>query len=190
MKKRFLYVALLMAGLMPMQQLHAQRLQQKLGRGVVAVQRSNNVLISWRKLAQEGDSVKYNIYTRTAGSGDYTKLTDEPISKTNYQTSTSALPYNTEIAVTTVIDGKESEKSIPWLFKQHSNANVFLDINFETQVLDPNNYKCKYVWPADMNGDGEIDTYIVDRRYCGQGTSVDTDENVDADSSSSEARCG
>ena len=58
MKKRFLYVALLMAGLMPMQQLHAQRLQQKLGRGVVAVQRSNNVLISWRKLAQEGDSAK------------------------------------------------------------------------------------------------------------------------------------
>ena len=190
MKKRFLYAALLMAGLMPVQQLNAQRLQQKLGRGVVAVQRSNNVLISWRKLAQEGDSVKYNIYTRTAGSGDYTKLTDEPVAKTNYQTSTSALPYNTEIAVTTVIDGKESEKSAPWLFKQHSNANVFLDINFETKILDPNDYKCKYVWPADMDGDGEIDTYIVDRRYCGQGTSVDTDEDVDADSSSSEETTG
>ena len=190
MKKRFLYAALLMAGLMPVQQLNAQRLQQKLGRGVVAVQRSNNVLISWRKLAQEGDSVKYNIYTRTAGSGDYTKLTDEPVAKTNYQTSTSALPYNTEIAVTTVIDGKESEKSAPWLFRQHSNANVFLDINFETKVLDPNDYKCKYVWPADMDGDGEIDTYIVDRRYCGQGASVDTDENVDADSSSSAETTG
>ena len=179
MKKRFLYAALLMAGLMPMQQMHAQRLQQKLGRGVVAVQRSNDVLISWRKLAQEGDSVKYNIYTRAAGSGEYTKLTDEPISKTNYLTSTSSLPYNTEIAVTTVIDGKESEKSIPWLFKQHSNANVFMDINFETKLLDPNNYKCKYVWPADMDGDGEIDTYIVDRLYCGQGASTGDDDEDD-----------
>ena len=183
MKKRFLYAALLMAGLMPVQQLQAQRLQQKLGRGVIAVQRSSDVLISWRKLAQEGDSVKYNIYTRAAGSGDYTKLTDEPVAKTNYQIAASALPYNTEIAVTTVIDGKESEKSSPWLFKQHSNANVFMDINFETKLLDPNNYKCKYVWPADMNGDGEIDTYIVDRLYCGQGSTGEEEDNEDADTS-------
>ena len=183
MKKRFLYAALLMAGLMPVQQLQAQRLQQKLGRGVVAVQRSSDVLISWRKLAQEGDSVKYNIYTRAAGSGDYTRLTDEPVSKTNYLIAASALPYNTEIAVTTVIDGKESEKSIPWLFKQHSNANVFMDINFETKLLDPNNYKCKYVWPADMNGDGEIDTYIVDRLYCGQGSTGEEEDDEDADTS-------
>ena len=185
MKKHVLFAALLIAGLAPLQNIHAQRIQQKLGRGVVAVQRSNDVLISWRKLAQEGDSVKYNIYTRTAGSGDYAKLTDEPISKTNYQTTVSALPYNTEIAVTTVIDGKESEKSIPWLFKKQSNANVFLDINFETEVLNPNDYKCKYVWPADMDGDGEIDTYIVDRRYCGHDSSGDEEDNVDENSSSS-----
>ncbi len=183
MYKSVFLSALLVAGLMPFQQADAQRLQQKLGRGVVAVQRSNKVLISWRKLAQEGDSVKYNIYTRAAGSGDYTKLTSEPLDKTNYSTTTSALPYNTEIAVTTVINGKESEKSIPWLFKQNANANVFMDINFETKLLDPNDYKCKYVWPADMDGDGEIDTYIVDRLYCGQGTSGDEDESEDDDTS-------
>lgn len=187
MKKHFLFSALLIAGLMPLQGLHAQRMQQKLGRGVVAVQRSGNVFISWRKLAQEGDSVKYNIYTRAAGSGDYTKLTDEPIAKTNYSTTTSALPYNTEIAVTTVIDGKESEKSVPWLFQQTKGSNVFMDINFETQLLNPNDYKCKYVWPADMDGDGEVDTYIVDRLYCGQGSSGDTDEGEEdaSDSASS-----
>lgn len=179
MNKKVLFSALLMAGLMPLQQANAQRMQQKLGRGVVAVQRSGNILISWRKLAQEGDSVKYNVYTRSQGAADYTKLTDEPIVKTNYSTTTSALPYNTEIAVTTVIDGKESEKSIPWLFEQRSNANVFMDINFETKLLDPNDYKCKYVWPADMDGDGEVDTYIVDRLYCGQGASTDTDESED-----------
>ena len=182
MNKKVLFSALLMAGLMPLQQANAQRIQQKLGRGVVAVQRSGNVLISWRKLAQEGDSVKYNIYTRSQGATDYTKLTAEPLDKTNYSTTTSALPYNTEIAVTTVIDGKESEKSVPWLFKQSANANVFMDINFETKLLDPNDYKCKYVWPADMDGDGEVDTYIVDRLYCGQGSSGDTDESEDDNS--------
>lgn len=183
MKKKILFASLLMAGLMPLQQANAQRLHQKLGRGVVAVQRSNNVLISWRKLAQEGDNVKYNIYTRSAGSGDYTKLTQEPLDKTNYSTTTSALPYNTEIAVTTVVDGKESEKSVPWLFKQNTGSNVFMDINFEAKLLDPNDYKCKYVWPADMDGDGEIDTYIVDRLYCGQGSSGDTDESENDDAS-------
>ena len=150
MKKRFLYAALLMAGLMPVQQLQAQRLQQKLGRGVVAVQRSSDVLISWRKLAQEGDSVKYNIYTRAAGSGDYTRLTDEPVSKTNYLIAASALPYNTEIAVTTVIDGKESEKSIPWLFKQHSNAHSCLLVNkcflcpSSVSMFFPHSFHCSF----------------------------------------------
>ena len=179
-RKKLLQSALLLVGLICFQGADAQRLHQRLGRGVVAVQRSGNVLLSWRKLAQEGDSVKYNIYTRQAGSGDsYTKLNGEPLSKTNYSSTTAELPYNTEVAVTAVAGGKESEKSEPWLFVKHSNANAFVDINFETTLLNPNDYKCKYVWPADMDGDGEIDTYIVDRLYCGQGSSADEDESED-----------
>ena len=62
--------------------INAQRLQQKLGRGVVAVNRSGSTirnvtsaagtgsLISWRKLAQEPEGTTYNVYKRAKGTVD------------------------------------------------------------------------------------------------------------------------
>lgn len=150
----------------------AQRMQQKLGRAVVAVTdpSGSNVLVTWRKLAQEPENCTYNIYTRTKGGSDYKKINATPITKTNYQSTRTAIPYNTEIAVTTVSGGVESEKSNPFLFEQHSYKDVFFDFNFETAVLTPNNYKAKYAWPMDLNGNGEFDAILVDRLYCGDGT--------------------
>lgn len=64
--------------------LSAQRLQQPLDRGVVAVYRSGGrsvtssggtgYLISWRKLAQEPEGITYNVYKRAQGATEYTKI--------------------------------------------------------------------------------------------------------------------
>lgn len=152
----------------------AQRIQQKLGRSVVAVtDQATNVLVTWRKLAQEPENCTYNIYTRKKGATDFTKLNSTPITKTNYRTTTTTIPYNTEIAVTTVYGDVESEKSNPFLFKQQSYKDVFFDFNFETKVLTPNNYKAKYAWPMDLDGNGEFDAILVDRLYCGDGSVAD-----------------
>ena len=62
----------------------AQRLQQPLDRGVVAVYRSGGrsvtasggtgYLVSWRKLAQEPEGTTYNVYKRSAGTSEFTKM--------------------------------------------------------------------------------------------------------------------
>ena len=149
---------LLTATLLPMPS-QAQRIGQTLGRGVVAVVRSSGVLVSWRKLAQEGDVI-YGLYKRTGDSGAWTLVTTT--NKTNYSTTLSSLPYGTQLAVST--DGGTTF-SEPFQLKKQAWDNVFLDINFETKVLNPSDYKCKFVWPADLDGDGEMDEYIVDRLH-------------------------
>ena len=60
-----------------------QRIQQPLGRGVVAVKNGSSVLVSWRKLAQEAENANYNVYYRTIGGDQYTKLNTTPLTVTN-----------------------------------------------------------------------------------------------------------
>lgn len=170
---RKFYIGLLMAAMLP-SCLYAQRIQQKLGRSVVAVAGSDNVLVTWRKLAQEPENCTYNLYMRKQGSSDYTKVNAEPIVNTNYQATVSTIPYGTELAVTMVSpDGTEGDKSSPFLFQSHAYNNVFIDIDFEGAVLNPNNYEFKYAWPMDNDGDGEFDALLVDRRYCGLAGQAD-----------------
>ncbi len=147
----------------------AQRIQQKLGRSVVAVGNPSgyDVLVSWRKLAQEPENCTYNVYVKKSGATSYTKVNSTPIDNTNFQTTRSVIPFNTEVAVTMVSNGVESEKSNPFLFKQQAWKDVFFDIDFETSVLTPNNYRVKYVWPMDLDGNGEYDALLVDRCYAG-----------------------
>ena len=173
MKK--LTIGLLMAAMLP-SGAYAQRIQQELGRSVVAVTdgAAQNVLVSWRKLAQEPENCTYNLYSRAQGSTSFTKLNSSPIAQTNYQVSRTAIPYGTELAVTMVSpDGTEGEMSRTFLFKQQAYGNAFLDIDFETEVLNPNNYEFKYAWPMDLDGNGEYDALLVDRRYCGLAGAAD-----------------
>lgn len=165
-------IALFAIGLAAMPS-HAQRIQQSLSRGVVAVKGAKGVLVSWRKLQQDPDSATYNLYARQ--TGDYRQLNTTPLKASNFSTTLAKLPYGSEIAVT-VIDrhGNESEKSAPFLFKSHAWNNCFVDIDFETTVLDPNRYFAKYIWPADLDGDGELE-YVVDR-LC----NTDNDHPVDS----------
>lgn len=160
-------IALIMATVLPCAT-QAQRIQQKLGRAVVAVtDKGQNVLVSWRKLAQEPENITYNIYKRSGGTGEYTKVNAEPVKKTNFKTTRSAIPYGSELAVTTVSDGVESAKSAPFMFKEQAYKDVFLDIDFETTILNPDEYKVKYAWPMDLDGNGEFDAVLVDRLFTG-----------------------
>ena len=142
--------------------LSAQRLQQPLGRGVVAVKNGEKVFVSWRKLAQEAETAQYNLYTRTIGSDSYTRVNDAPLSVTNYSTTTSVIPTGHEIAVAVVVDGVEQPMSDAYAFTGHDMRSVFMEITYDT-LLSHNEYTTKFIWPADLTGDGEYD-YVVDRR--------------------------
>ena len=136
--------------------IYAQRLQQPLGRGVVAVRNESKVLISWRKLAQEPEDAKYNVYVNG------TKLNGTPLAKTNFATTTARVANGAKVTVAVVIDGVEQAQSQPYTYKTQSWNNVVTRIDFEKTVLNPNDYKAKYAWPADLDGDGEYE-WIVDR---------------------------
>lgn len=147
----------------------AQRIQQRLDRGVVAVKNGTSVFISWRKLAQEPENAKYNVYTCAVGSEQYTKINSSPLSVTNTTTTTANVPVGNEIVVALVVDGEEQAKSLPFLLKNHSLRSTFLDITYEKTVVPYDGFVTKFVWPADLDGDGEFD-YVVDRISTGTET--------------------
>jgi autotransporter-associated beta strand protein len=171
--------------------LHAQRLQQPLARGVVAVNRSGGTirsvtasggtgnLISWRKLAQEPEGTTYNVYRRAAGATQFTKMNSTPLKTTCY--TPSSLSNNTEYAVTAVSpDGTEGGMSAPFLYKTQPYPNVWLNIDFDNTVLQRNDYRTKFVWPMDTDGDGEYDAVVADRLFAGaaSGQESDNEENT------------
>lgn len=144
----------------------AQRQQQKLGRGVVAVQNGNNVTVTWRRLAQEPENARYNIYKRNSGSGEFVKMNATPLRNTNYSTTVSSLPTGSEVAVAILVNEggeyKEKEMSQPFLFKKQDLRNIYMSILFNNSPLNNADFDTKFCWPVDLNGNGEYD-YVVDR---------------------------
>ena len=167
--------------------MQAQRLQQRLGRSVVATNRSGSTirsvtssagtgsLISWRKLAQEPEGTTYNVYKRAKGATEYTKINANPLKVTCLSTT---LANNTEYAVTAISpEGVEGEMSTPYLYKTQAYPNVWFDFNFDDKVIKRNDYRTKFVWPMDLNGNGEFDAVVVDRLYAGAASGDESEES-------------
>ena len=135
----------------------AQRLQQPLGRGVVAVRNGSNVLVSWRRLAQEPENATYNVYVNGA------KANTTPLKNTNWQTTSSKVPTGASVTVTLIRDGVEGEPSTPFVAKSFDMRNMFMSILFDASPLAAADFNTSYVWPVDLDGDGEMD-YVVNRK--------------------------
>ena len=165
----------------------AQRLQQPMGRGVVVTYRKttersvtssggSGYLVSWRKLAQEPEGTTYNLYQRKAGATDYTKVNSQPLKVTNYKPSSVA--DNTEWAVAAVSpQGVEGEKSKPFRYKTQPWSNVWFKFDFDNTVIPRNDYRTKFVWPMDLDGDGEVDAVVADRLFAGAASGEDDAES-------------
>lgn len=144
--------------------IHAQRIQPRLGRGVVAVSNGSNVNVTWRRLAQEPENATYNIYV------DGKKINSAPLRNTNFQSTTATVPFGSKLTVSVVADGKESEQSVPFEFSRRDTRCMFMDINFEQggSPLKSADYNTAYVWPVDLDGNGEMD-YVVNRKSNSNG---------------------
>lgn len=167
----------------------AQRLQQPLGRGVVVVSRigtsrtgdgGSGSLVSWRKLAQEPEGTTYNLYRRSAGATDFTKVNTEPLTKTNYAIATPQT--GSEYAVTAISpDGTEGSMSVPFKYQKREWDNVWFHFEFDNTVIPRDDYRTKFTWPMDLDGDGEVDAILCDRLYAGaQETDYDSDESAES----------
>ena len=140
----------------------AQRLQQDLGRGVVAVVRNTErsvtagnegCLVSWRRLAQEPEQTVYNLYVNgslvTTTSGTCHVLTK--------------INNGDRMRVVPVINGKEDDSTAgEFTFDKARQpySNAFMKIEFEGIICHPDSFNAVYAWPADLDGDGEYD-YVV-----------------------------
>jgi len=146
----------------------AQRKMEKLDRGVVAVKNNvGNYFVSWRFLATDPENIQFNLYAMKAGASSFAKLNTTPLTQTNYQPATGAIGNGTQLYTTPVVNGVEG---IPGgIFTVNSTGfntyrSAFLDISYNpaNDGLDISKYSTKFIWPADLDGDGEYD-YVVDR---------------------------
>lgn len=144
----------------------AQRITQKLGRGVVAVNRLSTkspgnmrfnrgtYLISWRRFAEEPDTTLYRVYIN--GS----KITETK--NTNYVPS--ALSDGDVITVNPVI-GSEEQADAGGSFTYNSSKtlfpNAFMNIDFENKICPADSFRTPFVFPGDLDGDGNMDYVVV-----------------------------
>ena len=152
MKKILLSVGLLMAlagGLM------AQRVTDKLDRGLVAQPLGSGNFVSWRIMGEEYYDTEYNLYR------DGKKLNSTPLKVSNYTDTGGSSTSKYQVAA--VVRGVEQEKSAEvtrW-------NNGYLDISMQ-RVINRNgadatgNYTLNDVSLADVDGDG-ISEFIVKR---------------------------
>lgn len=155
-RKNVILCLMIFAAIYPLQNL-AQRIQQPLGRGIVASKNGSNALITWRRLAQDPENTQYNIYVNG------TKLNTSPLTNTNFQTTASKVPAGSQITVTLVNNGVESAPSNARTVGNYDLRNMFMSIRFDASPLNAADYNTAYVWPVDLNGDGEMD-YVVNRK--------------------------
>ena len=160
MKKAFLSV--LGALFLFSSSVYSQRIQQPLGRGVVVAVNGSSATVTWRRLAQEPENATYNIYV----NGN--KITATPVSNTNYATNTSKVPIGSEVTVSVVANGVESAQSTPYKVVSRDLRNMFMSIRFDASPLTASGYSTDYVWPADLDGDGEMD-YVLNRKSLSTG---------------------
>ncbi|MDD3321391.1 MAG: autotransporter-associated beta strand repeat-containing protein [Paludibacter sp.] len=152
-----------------------QRKMEKLDRGVVAVRNASSVyFVSWRYLATDPEDIQFNLYAKKAGSSGFSKLNSSPLTVPNFQTSTGAVGTGTQLYVTTLIKGVESAPSSMFTvnatgFNTYRSAYLDITYNQANDGLDISQYSTKFVWPVDLDGDGEYD-FVVDRLSTTGGT--------------------
>lgn len=124
---------------------NAQRMTDKLNRGLVAVKTDKGVFCSWRITAEEYYDVKYNIYR------DGTKLNAQPLDASNFTDTngSASSTYTVEAVVRGVAQAKSPatkvwEKNYKTIVPKH-------DPSLKSTYV-PNDACC-----ADVDGDGELE---------------------------------
>lgn len=125
----------------------AQRIMEKLNRGVIAVKTDNgDVFLSWRLLANDPQNIGFNIYR----NGE--KINDQPISNTTCFTDSKGKD-NASYFIIPLTDGKENPKHS---VKTSVHPNPFFDLPLKThEGYQPNDASV-----GDLDGDGDYEIIL------------------------------
>ena len=171
MKKHLLY-SMLLATMVPLGG-QAQRVMDKIDRGLVAVKTANGVFCSWRIFGEEYYDVSYNLYRNG------TKVNDKPLTVSNFVDTNGA--DGNEYTVAPVVRGveKAQSKSVKvWVnnyFDIQLQPVYDADGNDITSVYEPND-----VSVADVDGDGVQEILLKRRnRTDGGGSDVKNFDRIE-----------
>ncbi|NLF30075.1 MAG: silent information regulator protein Sir2 [Planctomycetes bacterium] len=132
----------------------SQRLEERLGRGVVAVPAGEGVHVSWRLLKNDPETIAFDVYRR-AGDGAPGKLNAEPIRRTTDFTDT-AVPDGAAHAYAAVeagtVPSARTEWSAPVIASPARGNYVSIPLN------GPHTFQ--RIGLGDLDGDGRLD-YVI-----------------------------
>ncbi|MBN1560609.1 silent information regulator protein Sir2 [candidate division KSB1 bacterium] len=139
-----------------------ERIEEKLGRGLVAVRATRDVVyLSWRLLKDDPPNVAFNIY-RTSESGEPIRLNPKPLQQTTDFTDKSvSFAVDNDWWVTAVIGEKESASSARVTLPAGAPVQNYLSIRLRDDIKERGVHK---VGIGDLDGDGEYD-FVVKRPY-------------------------
>lgn len=167
MKKRYFIVAAILAALaMPAA---AQRIMDKLDRGLVAVKTNTGIYCSWRIFGEEYYDVKYNIYR------DGVKINDKPLDVSNFtdKSGTTANQYT----VTAVIQGKEETpcQAVTPLEHDYLVIPKAKRIGNDGTTDITNDYQPNDATVGDVDGDGQMEIFVKEINTADKVTTSDKD---------------
>ena len=150
-------VAAVAIGFVSLSQTCGQRQMEKLGRGVVAVNRGDGkVYVGWRLLGTDPEGIAFNVY-RAPGGGEAVRLNGRPVaSSTNFVDAKADLSKSNAWFVRPVLDGKEQAASAPFTLQAGAAARPYISIPLRTpEGCMPNDASV-----GDLDGDGEYEIVV------------------------------
>ncbi len=161
------FVALFAMLLGVAQTAYAQRVTDKLDRGLIAMKSGSYIYLNWRIFGEEYYDVTYNVYRGT------TKLNDTPLSVSNYRDTGGTV--SDSYTVRAVVRGVEQEACAPVTPWSTSYKEIKLTHEDIKSTLVPNDACC-----ADVDGDGELEILMkfdnlseIEQSYPKAGPTVD-----------------
>lgn len=135
-----------------------QRIEEKLGRGMVAVPTGQGkVYMGWRLLKSDPESIAFNVYRSTTGGGAV-KLNAEPIRKTtDFVDANAPLDRENTWWVRPVLNGKELEASGRAVLPANPPERQYISFKLRDDISGRGIHK---VGIGDLDGDGEYDFVI------------------------------
>jgi len=136
-----------------------ERVEEKLGRGLVALRVSDSaVYLAWRLLKSDPATVAFNVY-RSTGGGPPVRLNAKPVQRTTDYVDAHA-PAGQEHSwwVCPIVNGRELEASHPVTLATGSPVRPYLAIRLRDDLPG----SVDRIGIGDLDGDGEYD-FVVKR---------------------------
>ncbi len=175
MKTKLLFIGVLLFACIGVTDTFAQRIVEKLSRGVLALSKgSGDVYVGWRLLGTDPEDVAFNLYRKTT-SGEI-KIASNLTTSTNFLDKGVNVTIDNIYYVRAIVNGVEQAPSKSYTLKANTVVGRYIRMpltpepdaplvtNSSGTQVDP--YSSGSTWVGDVDADGEWE-YIILRSYEG-----------------------